>query len=145
MKTYTAKPNSIQRGWYVIDATDKSVGRLAVHIANRLRGKHKPTFTPHVDTGDFIVVTNAEKIRLSGQKSQKKMYYRYSGYPGGMKCATAGEILQKDPSRVLFQAVRGMLPKNRLGRSMIKKLKVYSGSGHPHTAQQPKTLVLKGI
>ena len=144
MKTYSAKPSQIQREWFVVDADGQTLGRLATQIATRLRGKHKPTFTPHVDTGDFIVVTNADKIALTGQKYDQKKYYRHSGYPGSIKETTAGEMLQKHPERVLLHAVRGMLPKNRLGRQMLKKLKIYAGTTHPHQAQQPKTLELKG-
>ena len=144
MKTYSAKPSQIQRDWFVVDADGQTLGRLATQIAVRLRGKHKPTFTPHVDTGDFIVVTNAEKITLTGQKLDQKKYYRHSGYPGSIKEINAGEMLKKHPERVLLHAVRGMLPKNRLGRQMLKKLKIYAGNSHPHQAQQPKTLELKG-
>jgi large subunit ribosomal protein L13 len=145
MKTFSAKKEEVKRDWYVIDAEGKTLGRLASRIAHRLRGKHKPIFTPHVDTGDFIVVTNAEKIKLTGNKMKNKNYYRYSGYPGGLKVRTAEELLRKKPSELLHHAVKGMLPKNRLGRTLIKKLKVYAGTDHPHQAQQPKPLELKGI
>jgi large subunit ribosomal protein L13 len=145
MKTFSAKKEEVKRDWYVIDAEGKTLGRLASRIAHRLRGKHRPIFTPHVDTGDFIVVTNAEKIKLTGNKMKNKNYYRYSGYPGGLKVRTAEELLRKKPSELLHHAVKGMLPKNRLGRTLIKKLKVYAGTDHPHQAQQPKPLELKGI
>ena len=145
MKTFSAKKEEVERDWYIIDAEGKTLGRLASRIAHRLRGKHKPIFTPHVDTGDFIVVTNAEKIKLTGNKMKNKNYYRYSGYPGGLKVRTAEELLRKKPSELLHHAVKGMLPKNRLGRTLIKKLKVYAGTDHPHQAQQPKPLELKGI
>jgi large subunit ribosomal protein L13 len=145
MKTFSAKKEEVKRDWYVIDAEGKTLGRLASRIAHRLRGKHKPIFTPHVDTGDFIVVTNAEKIKLTGNKMKNKNYYHYSGYPGGLKVRTAEELLRKKPSELLHHAVKGMLPKNRLGRTLIKKLKVYAGTDHPHQAQQPKPLELKGI
>lgn len=145
MKTFSAKKEEVIQEWVVIDAKEKILGRLATQIAHRLRGKHKPTFTPHVDTGDFIVVVNAEKIKLTGNKTADKIYYHYSGYPGGLKATTAEELLKKKPTGILYNAVKGMLPKNRLGRQMIKKLKIYTGSQHPHQAQQPKSLELKGI
>ncbi len=145
MKTFSAKKEEIKHDWYVIDAEGKVLGRLASQIAHRLRGKHKPIFTPHVDTGDFIVVINAEKIKLTGNKMKNKNYYRYSGYPGGLKVKTAEELLRKKPSELLHHAVKGMLPKNRLGRKLIKKLKLYAGSDHLHQAQQPKPLELKDI
>jgi large subunit ribosomal protein L13 len=144
VKTYSAKQSDVQQDWYVIDATGKTLGHLAVHIAHMLRGKHKPIYTPHVDTGDFIVVTNAEKIHLSGLKREKKLYYRHSGYPGGIKSVTADTLFRKKPADVLHNAVRGMLPKNSLGRQMLKKLKIYIGGTHPHQAQQPITLEVKG-
>ena len=145
MKSFIAKKETVQHDWYVIDAEDKVLGRLAVEIAYRLRGKHKPIYTPHVDTGDFIVVVNAEKLRLTGNKLEDKKYYRHTGYPGGLREITAGELLKKKPTQVLEFAVKGMLPKNSLGRSMFKKLKVYTGASHPHEAQKPQTLELKGI
>lgn len=141
MKTYMAANESVQRKWYLIDAEGKTLGRLASQIASILRGKHKPTFTPHVDTGDFVIVVNAEKIRLTGKKMQNKKYYRHSGYPGGLKVHTAAELLNSGrPERVLKLAVWGMLPHNRLGRKMFKKLKVYAGNEHPHSAQKPEKL-----
>ncbi len=145
MKSFIAKKETVQQDWYVIDAENKVLGRLAVEIASRLRGKHKPVYTPHVDTGDFIVVVNAEKIRLTGNKLENKKYYRYTGYPGGLREQTAGEMLEKKPTQLLEFAVKGMLPKNSLGRTMFKKLKVYTGASHPHEAQKPQTLELKGI
>ena len=141
MKTYMATKESVQRKWYLIDATDKTLGRLASQIASILRGKHKPIYTPHVDTGDHVIVINAEKIRLTGNKLQDKKYYHHSGYPGGLKVRTAADLLNCGrPERVLKLAVWGMLPHNRLGRKMFKKLKVYAGNEHPHSAQQPETL-----
>ncbi|QEL56402.1 MULTISPECIES: 50S ribosomal protein L13 [Chromobacterium] len=140
MKTFSAKPHEVKREWYVVDAADKVLGRLAAEIARRLRGKHKPEFTPHVDTGDFIVVVNVEKLRVTGTKAQDKKYYRHSGYPGGIYERTFTELQNQFPERVLEKAVKGMLPKGPLGYAMIKKLKVYSGSEHPHAAQQPKVL-----
>ncbi len=140
MKTFSAKKEDVKHDWYLIDVEDKIVGRIAVKIADILRGKNKPTFTPHVDTGDFVVVVNAKKIKFSGNKLQDKYYYSYSGYQGGLKTKTAGNLLSKNPQEILMHAVSGMLPKNRLGRQMIKKLKIYSGSTHPHEAQQPKLL-----
>lgn len=143
MKTYMAKPSEVTRKWYVIDAKDKTLGRLASQVASILKGKHLPTYTPHVDTGDHVIIINAEKIRLTGKKLQDKKYYRHSGYPGGIKSTTAGELLQRHPERVIKSAVWGMLPHNRLGRKMIKKMKIYVGSEHPHEAQQPVTYELK--
>jgi large subunit ribosomal protein L13 len=140
MKTFTAKPGDISRDWLLIDATDKVLGRLAVEIAKRLRGKHKTIYTPHVDTGDFVVVVNAEKIRVTGNKSQDKMYYRHSGYPGGLYKTSFGKMHARFPTRPLERAVKGMLPKGPLGYAMFKKLKVYQGAEHPHAAQQPRTL-----
>ncbi|AUH49857.1 50S ribosomal protein L13 [Chromobacterium sp. ATCC 53434] len=140
MKTFSAKPHEVKREWYVVDAADKVLGRLAAEIARRLRGKHKPEFTPHVDTGDFIVVVNVEKLRVTGTKAQDKKYYRHSGYPGGIYERTFTELQNQFPERVLEKAVKGMLPKGPLGYAMIKKLKVYSGAEHPHSAQQPKVL-----
>ena len=140
MKTFSAKPHEVQREWFVVDATDTVLGRLAAEVARRLRGKHKPEFTPHVDTGDYIIVTNADKIRVTGTKAQDKIYYRHSGYPGGIYQRTFTEMQQQFPERVLEKAVKGMLPKGPLGYAMLSKLKVYAGNEHPHTAQQPKTL-----
>ena len=142
MRTISAKEQDIQRNWYVVDAQGQTLGRLASQIVTILRGKHKPIFTPHVDCGDFVVVVNAEKIHVTGQKQEQKKYYRHSGYPGGLKEVTLRQQLQKFPERVLESAVRGMLPKNRLGRRVFKKLKVYSGPDHPHKAQQPEPLEL---
>ena len=142
MKTISANAATARHDWYIVDATDQVLGRMASQIANRLRGKHKPEFTPHVDTGDFIVVVNAERLRVTGDKSKQKKYYRHSGYPGGLKTITFEKLMEKDPERVLRLAVRGMMPKNRLARAMIRKLKVYVGSEHPHSAQQPKELTL---
>jgi large subunit ribosomal protein L13 len=143
MKTEFAKKETVQRKWYVIDAQDQVLGRLAAEIARRLRGKHKPIYSPHVDTGDYIIVVNADKIRLTGKKLDAKQYYRHSGYTGGLKVTNARELLRRRPERVLELAVKGMLPKNRLGRRMFKKLKVYARSAHPHTAQQPEVLTLE--
>jgi large subunit ribosomal protein L13 len=142
MKTYLAPVNEIERKWYVVDAEDKILGRLATEIASRLRGKHKPTFSPFIDNGDFIIVTNAEKIQLTGKKWDDKKYYHHTGYMGGIKEATAKELLEKHPTDLVFKAVKGMLPKNKLGRAQLKKLKVYAGSDHPHKAQQPAELVI---
>lgn len=142
MKTFSPTPADIKRDWYVVDAENKILGRLAAQIAHRLRGKHKPEFAPHMDNGDFIVVVNCEKIAVTGKKMSDKMYYRHTGYPGGLKETNLEKMLARKPQFVLEAAVRGMLPKNRLGRAMLKKLKVYAGSEHPHAAQQPKTLVL---
>ena len=140
MKTYSAKPSEVERKWYVVDATGKTLGRLSVQIANILRGKHRPTFTPHVDTGDFVVVVNAEKIRVTGKKADQMVYQRYSGYPGGLKEIPYRQMLERHPERILEHAVKGMLPHNRLGRSVYGKLKVYAGPDHPHAAQQPEPL-----
>ena len=140
MKTYTAKPTEVESKWYVVDANGCVLGRLASFVATRLRGKHKPVYTPHVDTGDHIVVINADKIALTGRKWDEKFYYRHSGYVGGLKSITAKKLLEKRPEDLVMHAVRGMLPKNRLGRKMFKKLKVYAGSEHPHVAQKPETL-----
>ena len=145
MRTYSPKPGDIKREWHVIDATDVRLGRLAVQVANLLRGKHKPMFAPHVDTGDFVIVVNASKVALSGSKATKKMSYRHSGYPGGLSSTPFGELLEKDPRRAIEKAVWGMLPKNRLGRQMLKKLKVYAGPEHPHQAQQPQALELLSL
>jgi len=138
MKTYSAKPGEIQRDWYVVDAEGQTLGRLATQIADRLRGKGKPQFTPHVDTGDFVVVVNAEKIAVTGNKLDDKMYYRHSGYPGGLRQRPLREQLNRLPTEVLRKAVRGMLPRNRLGRQQLTKLKIYAGPEHPHGAQEPK-------
>ncbi|MEO3799155.1 50S ribosomal protein L13 [Nonomuraea sp. B1E8] len=137
MRTYSPKPADVQRQWYVIDATDVVLGRLASHVATLLRGKHKPIFANHVDTGDFVIVINADKIALSGNKLEQKKAYRHSGYPGGLRSVTYGELMEKRPEKAVEKAVKGMLPKNSLGRKMAKKLKVYAGSEHPHQAQQP--------
>ena len=137
MPTYSPKPGEITRAWHVIDATDVVLGRLATHAATLLRGKHKPTYAPHMDTGDFVVIVNAEKIAVSGTKRDDKFVYRHSGYPGGLKQRTVGEMIEKHPDRLVEKAIKGMLPKNRLGRAMAKKLKVYAGPDHPHTAQKP--------
>ena len=133
----------VQREWYVVDAAGQTLGRLAARVARILRGKHKPTYSPSVDTGDFVIVVNAEKIHVTGRKLDQKIYYRYSGYPGGLKEITLRNLLQRHPTRVIEHAVRGMLPKNRLGRQMFKKLKVYAGPDHPHAAQQPEQLELR--
>lgn len=143
MKTGFAKKENVERKWYVIDAKDQVLGRLAAEIARRLRGKHKPTYTPHIDTGDYIIVVNADKIRLTGNKLEQKVYYKHTGYPGGLKSITMNKLLQRKPERVLEHAVKGMLPKNRLGRRMYKKMKIYIGPDHPHEAQQPEVLTLK--
>ena len=140
MKTYSAKKEEVTRDWYLVDAEGKVLGRLAAEIAMRLRGKHKPVYTPHVDTGDFIVVVNAEKISLTGKKLTDKVYYHHTGYPGGLKSATAGKVLSDKPEEVLRSAVKGMLPKNSLGRQMLKKLKIYRGETHPHKAQMARVL-----
>jgi len=140
MKTQYAKKEDVERKWYVVDADDKVLGRLAVKIATYLRGKHKPVFTPSVDTGDFVIVVNAEKVKLTGRKMDDKVYYWHTGYPGGIKSETARERLEKQPEEIIRDAVWGMLPKNRLGRAMFKKLKVYKGSEHPHEAQKPEVM-----
>lgn len=142
MKTFSAKPAEVRHDWYVVDASGKTLGRLSAEIARRLRGKHKPEYTPHVDTGDYIVVINAEKIRTTGNKKTDKVYYRHTGYIGNMKSITLGKLLQKTPERVIETAVKGMLPKNPLGRAMFRKLKVFAGPEHNHAAQQPKPLDL---
>ncbi len=144
MKTYVAKPEDFNRDWYLVDASDQVLGRLASQIAQRLRGKHKPVYTPHLDTGDFVVVINAEKVRLTGRKLDQKTYWRHSGYPGGIKGVSARRLLESKPEELIRQAVRGMLPKNRLGRKLLKKLKVYAGAEHPHQAQQPQVWSLEG-
>ena len=142
MKSFIAKPETVQRDWYVVDAEGQVLGRLAVELAKRLRGKHKPVFTPFVDTGDYIVLLNAEKIQVMGRKFKNKIYHWYTGYPGGLKSIAFDKLLAKSPEEVIYKAVKGMLPKNSLGRAMIKKLKVYQGAKHEHAAQQPKPLVL---
>ena len=140
MKTFSAKAHEVRRDWFLVDATDKTLGRLASEIARRLRGKHKPEYTPHVDTGDYIVVVNADKIRVTGNKASDKMYHRHTGYIGNMKSISFEKLQAKAPGRVLEIAVKGMLPKNPLGRAMYRKLKIYAGPAHQHAAQQPKVL-----
>ncbi len=140
MKTFSAKPETVKRDWYVIDATDKVLGRLSTEIARRLRGKHKPEYTPHVDTGDYIVVINADKVRVTGNKESDKMYYHHTGYIGGIKSTNLSKLRAEHPERIIEHSVKGMLPKNALGRAMFKKLKVYAGEAHNHAAQQPKPL-----
>ena len=142
MKTYSAKPGEIAREWYVVDADGKTLGRLATQIADTLRGKGKPEYTPHVDTGDFVIVVNAEKVRVTGDKRNAKLYYRHSGYPGGLRSRTLAEMLDRRPEEVIRLAVRGMLPRNRLARQQLGKLKVYAGPDHPHAAQKPAELEL---
>ena len=138
MRTFMAKAADVERKWYVIDAQDKALGRVATEVARILRGKHKPIFTPHVDTGDFVIVLNAEKVLLTGNKAEQKFYYRHSGYPGGIKAVSYGELLKKKPQKVMELAVKGMLPHNKLGSAMFKKMKVYPGNQHPHAAQKPE-------
>ena len=140
MKTYSAKNGEISKSWYIVDASEHTLGRLATRIATVLRGKHKAEFTPHVDTGDFVVVVNAEKINLTGRKESQKMYHNYSGFKGGLRSSSAAEIRERNPERMVEDAVKGMLPKNRLSRQILKKLKVYAGEEHPHTAQGPQPL-----
>lgn len=140
MKTFVAKPAEVKRDWYVVDAQGQTLGRLSTEIARRLRGKHKAEFTPHVDTGDYIVVINAEKVAVTGRKTKQKMYHRHTGYPGGLKSMSFEKMIDHKPERVIELAVKGMIPRNPLGRTMLKKLKVYAGVDHPHTAQQPKEL-----
>jgi len=140
MKTFSAKPDAVQRDWYLVDAAGKTLGRLAAEIAHRLRGKHKPEYTPHVDTGDYIVVVNAEKVQVTGKKASDKIYYSHSEFPGGIKDISFEKLIDKAPTRALEIAVKGMLPHNPLGRAMFRKLKVYAGTEHPHAAQQPQTL-----
>lgn len=140
MKTISAKPESVQHDWFVVDAEGKTLGRMAAEIASRLRGKHKPEYTPHVDTGDYIVVINAEKVHVTGKKATDKTYYHHTGYIGGIKSITFDKLIEKAPERTIESAVKGMLPKGPLGRAMFKKLKVYAGTEHPHTAQQPQEL-----
>jgi large subunit ribosomal protein L13 len=143
MKTYSAKPGEIQRDWYVVDAEGKTLGRLATQIADTLRGKNKAVYTPHTDTGDFVVVVNAEKIHVTGQKLDQKMYYNHSGYPGGLRTRSLRTQLERRPTEVLRKAVKGMLPRNRMSRQQITKLKIYAGPEHPHEAQAPKTLEVR--
>ncbi|MDN4502034.1 50S ribosomal protein L13 [Alteromonadaceae bacterium BrNp21-10] len=140
MKTFVAKPATVERDWFVVDATDKTLGRFATEIARRLRGKHKPEFTPHVDTGDYIVVINAEKVVVTGNKAQNKMYYSHSGYPGGLKEVNFEKLQAKKPEMIIEKAVKGMLPKGPLGRAMFRKMKVFAGAEHTHAAQQPQVL-----
>ena len=140
MKTYSAKASEIKRDWYIVDATDQPLGRLASEIARRLRGKHKPQFTPHMDVGDHIIVINAEKVAVSGNKMRGKIYYRHSGYIGSLKAQSLEKLLKEHPERVIEKAIKGMLPRNPLGRSMFSKLRVYAGDAHQHEAQQPQTL-----
>ncbi len=144
-RTFTPTPADIQRDWVIIDATDIILGRLASHAATLLRGKHKPTFAPHIDTGDFVIIINAEKVALTGSKAEKKMAYRHSGYPGGLTATSYTELLEKHPTRAVEKAIRGMLPKNSIGRAQLTKLKVYAGAEHPHAAQQPKTYTLSQV
>jgi len=143
MRTYSAKPGDVRQDWYVVDAAGQVLGRLAAELARRLRGKHKPEFTPHIDTGDYIVVVNADKLRVTGKKAQNKIYYRHSGYPGGIYSTNFAKLHARYPDRVLKLAVKGMLPKGPLGYAMLKKMKIYAGASHPHTAQQPKTLEIR--
>lgn len=145
MRTYSPKPGEVAREWFVIDATDVVLGRLASQVATLLRGKHKPTFAPHVDTGDFVIVVNADKVALTGSKAQQKMAYRHSGYPGGLTATSYTELLEKNPRRAVEKAVAGMLPHNSLGRAQLKKLKVYAGPDHPHAAQQPKDFTITQV
>ncbi|MEE8528055.1 MAG: 50S ribosomal protein L13 [Gammaproteobacteria bacterium] len=140
MKTFSAKNETVKRDWYVVDASGKTLGRLASEIARRLRGKHKPEYTPHVDTGDYIIVVNAEKVRVTGNKLKDKIYHHHTGYIGNLKSEPLGKLLDRHPERVIEKAVKGMMPRNPLGRRMLKKLKVYAGSEHAHTAQQPQPL-----
>ena len=144
MKTYYAKPGEVEREWLLIDAEDQVLGRVATQAATLLKGKHKPQYTPHVDTGDFVVIVNADKIRLTGTKAAQKSYFRHSGFPGGLREETFEEAMEKHPERVVEHAVKGMLPKNTLGRAMGKKLKVYAGSEHPHAAQKPRKIEVEG-
>ena len=142
MKTVSAKKETVRRDWYVVDATDKVLGRIATEIANRLRGKHKPEYTPHIDTGDYIVVVNADKVRVTGNKVTDKIYFRPPGSPGGIKDTSFGKLMETHPERAIEIAVKGMMPRNKLSRAMLGKLKIYAGGEHPHTAQQPKPLEL---
>lgn len=145
MRTYTPKPGDVERTWHIIDANDVVLGRLATHVATLLRGKHKATFAPHVDGGDFVIVINAEKIALTGNKRETKLAYSHSGYPGGLRATTYADLLEKHPERAIEKAVRGMLPKSSLARAQFSKLKVYVGSEHPHAAQQPKPFVITQV
>lgn len=145
MRTYTPKPGDIDRKWHVIDATDVVLGRLAVQSATLLRGKHKPTFAPHVDMGDFVIIINADKVALTGDKAEKKLAHHHSGYPGGLRSVKYSELLAKRPERAVEKAVAGMIPKNKLGRAQLKKLKVYAGPSHPHAAQQPEAFVINQV
>jgi large subunit ribosomal protein L13 len=145
VRTYTPKPGDVERNWYVIDATDVVLGRLASHVATLLRGKHKATFAPHVDGGDFVIIINAEKVALTGNKRETKLAYRHSGYPGGLRATRYVDLLEKHPERAIEKAVRGMLPHTTLGRGQLSKLKVYRGAEHPHAAQQPKTFELTQV
>jgi len=143
MKTYVATPATRQRDWYLVDAEGQTLGRIATRIASTLRGKHKPEYTPHIDTGDFVVVVNAERIHVTGDKLAQKRYWRHSGYPGGIRSRTLGELLQRRPEEVIRKAVKGMLPRNRLARKQLTKLKVYAGPDHPHSAQQPQPMEIE--
>lgn len=142
MKTYSAKPETVKREWFVIDAAEQTLGRLATEVARRLRGKHKPEYTPHVDTGDYVVVINADKVKVTGNKTTDKMYHHHTGFPGGLKSISFDKLQDKKPEMIIELAVKGMLPKNPLGRAMYKKMKVYAGAEHPHAAQQPQELTL---
>ncbi len=143
MKTYVAKPADIKKNWYVVDASGQTLGKLATTIADTLRGKRKPIYTPHIDTGDFVVVVNAEKVVVTGKKAEQKMYYRHSGYPGGLSAEPFNKLIARRPEEILRRAVRGMLPHNRLGRAQLRKLKIYAGPEHPHQAQRPAALTIK--
>ena len=145
MKTFSAKPLEVERKWHVIDAEGKPLGRVAVAAANLLRGKNKPQYTPHVDTGDFVIIINADKITVSGKKETDKIYYHHTGYPGGLRAASFKELMEKDPTRAIEKAVKGMLPHNTLGDSQFQKLKVYAGASHPHVAQKPEVYEIKGV
>ena len=145
MKTFSAKTGEINQDWYLLDAEERVLGRVAAAVAHRLRGKHKAIYTPHVDTGDYVVIVNAAKVKVTGNKRANKVYHRHTGFPGGIRTINFSDMQDKNPGRAILLAVRGMLPKGRLGRSMLKKLKVYPGANHPHQAQMPKELVLKGI
>jgi large subunit ribosomal protein L13 len=142
MRTYSAKADDIQHDWFVVDAADKTLGRLATEIAHRLRGKHKPEYTPHMDMGDYVVVVNCDKVRVTGAKRTDKQYYHHTGFPGGIKSASFEQLIERAPERVIQRAVKGMMPRNPLGRAMLKKLKVYAGPAHPHAAQQPQPLTI---
>ena len=142
MKTYSARPEQVKHDWFVVDAAGQTLGRISTEIAHRLRGKHKPEYTPHVDTGDFIIVVNADKVTVTGNKSEGKLYHHHTGYPGGLKTTNFKTLQQNHPTRIIEKSIKGMLPKNPLGRAMFRKLKVYAGAEHPHAAQQPKELLL---